>query len=261
MALIFGDQQYKNSRHLNFRLEELPQDPPVLPEERGRIYFNTSDNEVRINTGNTWITVALSSGSANPLLDTLGRNWLNEDQSFNPVPFNKLNEKFNFDSNNTLFDVLESFNELINSSKKGNFFELTDVEVGNASPGDVLIYGNDGSITTSDLKSLIEARAPLDLNDLTNVVLHDLNDGDTLKYFGKTRTFRNYRDSYEYMNTAMLKNHTIRHDLDTQYAFVQVINPQTKKMITDFEVEFLDSNLIHVTLGTASPVAVIIRAA
>ena len=85
MADVYGNLILKSGSIFNLKLENLTTNPVFSTSDKGRIYFNTTTNAVMVNDGSEWITVQFSNTSSNPLINSLGEEWLNNDLSFNTM--------------------------------------------------------------------------------------------------------------------------------------------------------------------------------
>lgn len=259
MSQVFGDLKFINSRSKNFKLELLSDDPNFISDEIGRLYFNFNGS-LRVNDGNEWITVQFSNNSQNPLVDSLGRNWLNDDLSFNPTPFNdEFNNVNDLTSNDTLYDVLKQLDRAISTNGNTTFSTLSDVRIDNPQAADVIIIGNDGNITNINLNTLANERLNLSSDKLSDFKVSQRQPGDIFKFSNNENKFVNTKIYFEYTNTSSnIRFFSVQHNLNQQYCFVQVINPQTNFLIRDYQVTFPDVNRLEVTLTNASPVKILV---
>lgn len=258
MSKIYGDVTYINSRSKNLSLELFETDPLFLPDEVGRLFFNINSSSIRVNNGSEWITVQFSNNSENPLIDSLGRNWLNPDLSFNPIPFNDFNNVNNLTSNDTLFSVLAQLDSAISTNSDIKFSTLSDVVLANPQAADVIIIGTDGTLTNINLNSLANERLNLSSDKLSDYDITDRRAGDIIKFSNDKNKFVNTKTYFEYTNTSNNEYYNVQHNLNQRYCFVQVINPQTNNSISNYSINFFDENNLIVSLSTPAPVKILV---
>jgi hypothetical protein len=253
---FYGDIELEGSSILNAKIESLAADPAFNSIEAGRIYYNTTDNTLKLNNGSTYINTSLSANFDN-LVASLGSNWINPDLSFNPTVFNALNNVSDLTSNSSLYNVIQQLDAAIQSSNLG-LLDLNDVtETAQLVAGDLLFY-NGTNFTFTDIDTIVGSYGALTLNSLKNVDAATPSDGDFLIYNSVTQKFQNGTPFFYQDDFSNATDHLIAHDLGTQYCAVTIINRNNNQLITNATVTFADINQLQISLQTAAPITVIL---
>jgi hypothetical protein len=253
----FGDIELLNSSIYNLKVESLNADPIFVNTDISRIYYNNTSNTYRFNNGTEYVDLSLPNNFM-ALIDSLGSNWINEDFTFNPTPFNALNTISDLTSNSSLFDVIVQLDTAIHNLAVPSLADLEDVTVpDNLAAGYVLFYDTDG-YTFTDLTTLITNYSTFGVKDLSDVNNETLVNGGSLVYNSSTQTYNVVQTCIVIDDFYNITDHTITHDLGVQYVAVTVVNPQSNQTITNATITYVDENSFNVTLPTAQPILVIL---
>jgi hypothetical protein len=253
----YGDIELLNSSIYNLKVETLSTDPTFETTDTSRIYFNNTTNTYRYNNGSNYVDLSLPNNFM-ALINSLGNNWINEDFTFNPTPFNDLNTISGLTSNSSLYNVIVQLDTAIHNLAVPSLADLDDVTVPtNIEAGNILFYDTDG-YTFTDINTLIENYSTLGINNLKDVVTTDAQNGGALIFNSST-------NQYSILQTAIIiedyyneTDHTITHDLGIMYVGVQIVNPDTNTIITQATVTYVDENSFNIVLATAQPILVIL---
>lgn len=259
MAKHYGDIEVINGEILNLKVETLDTTPEFTSDDLSRIIFTKDEGALKVNDGSEWITVQFSNSSSQPLVDTLGKQWINNDSTLDPTQFNDFHNITDLTSNDSLFTVLKQLDQAIAKNNASAFTSLPDVHLANPQQGDVIILGNNG-ITNINLTTLAAARLSLKSSDLKDVKLTaPLKSGQILKYSTTANAFVNASCYFEYLNSAANTTFVVAHNLNKQHVFVQVINLLTNKLVTDnYTVTYNTANSLTVTVTPSIGVKVLV---
>ena len=132
---IFGDVELVGGgKIINMAAEQFETDPVLEASEAGRIIYNTTEASYKYNNGSVWLAFEVSATSNDALIETLGDNWINSDLSFNPTPFNNLDNISGLTANDSLYSVIAQMDAAITSAL--NVVTLQGVSL-NFAPGDL----------------------------------------------------------------------------------------------------------------------------
>lgn len=261
MSPIYGDITLINGRILNLKTELGSSLPTFVTTDVGRLFFDNSDNTLKINDGSSWVTLQFSNtNTSSPLLVTLGQNWINMDLSFNPTPFNALDNIDGLTSNDSLFSVIAALDSAITDIGSQRLIDLDDTSFGSLAPGDIIFWT--GTIfSNASLNTLADSYLDISttsLNDIESIAPY--SSGDSLVYSEAAGALVNRKSSFTYTNTASDTAFLIEHNLGTKYPLVQIINYQTgMSIISNYSISYDDVNTLTLTLNTAAPVVVVIQ--
>lgn len=250
MSLVFGDLElFGTARIINLKVESATL-PTFDENDYGRLIANGS--ALFFNDGEKWSTFQFSNNSSEPLIDTLGRNWINEDFSFNPTAFNALDNISGLTSNDTLFDVISSLDAAISNIDGLSVEDLSDVNFSNIQIGDLFFYNGSG-FSNIDLNALADAKLNLTTEKLKDIDISNdgYASGQTLVYSTADEKLLNQQFYAEYTNTAVNDTFVVTHNLGIKHCIVQIVNMQTHELVTSsYGVTFDNINQLTVTLVT-----------
>ncbi len=258
MSDVYGDLKlFGDARIINAKIEH-----GIIPEftsdDLGRLLVN--DSSLYFNDGNSWVTFQISNNSSQPLIDTLGRNWINEDLSFNPTPFNALDNISGLDADDTLFDVIAALDAAISSINSLDFSDLNDVHFGSLEDGDVIFY-NGATFTNISLNDLASSHLTFSSMNLSDTDISTYESGDMLVYSTTDEKLVNRKTYAEYTNLASNTTFIVSHNLGVKHCLVQVINAETHTLVTaNYGVTFDTINQLTVTVSPAIPVKILLTA-
>lgn len=258
MADIYGNLTlFGDARIINAKIEDGSL-PTFTVDDEGRLFVY--NHELYFNDGSKWSTFQLSNNSSQPLIDTLGRNWINEDLSFNPTDFNALGNITGLTSNDTLFDVFVALDAAISNVSSLNFSDLGDVDFSSMVAGDIIFF-NGTTFTNITLNDLASSQLNFSSQNLSDTDIEDYASGDVLVYSEIDAKLVNRKTFAEYTNLASNTTFVVPHDLGVRHCIVQVINAQTNVLITsDYGVTFDSVDQLTVTVSPAIPVKILVTA-
>lgn len=263
MSNVYGDLKLLNGRIYGLKLEPVDTIPTFTPgEDIGSIIFDTNEGAVKVWDGAALHTLQFSNNTSDPLLDTLGRNWIEHDLSFNPTDFNSFDNISGLTANDTLFDVFAGLDAAISNVRVLNFMELQDVYLpSNATSGDVLILQGSGNFTVTSMSftDLIAFHTTLGITDLTDYKGYDLASGDHLIFQSRVGGFVNHKIYEQYENTAIRSTFTVNHSL-SNYCIVQVMDYNTGVTINNATITQPFGGRVIIDLDEAKAVRVLMFA-
>lgn len=255
----FHNIELQDSKITGLIVDPLANDPIFQNSDSGRIYFNSSTQTLRLNNGYQYIDISLPA-NFNNLIQTLGSNWITQNYTFNPTPYNELNNVSGLNANNSLFDVISQLDHAIKNVNGNSLMSLNDVikttplETGN------VIYYNGQNFTFTDINSIISDYGTLSLSNLNDVNLTNLADGNILVYNSASNKFKPASITYAQQDLQSTTAHTIHHTLNVQYCPIIIINAANNTAITDANITFTSINQIDIVLQTAAPIYVVLMA-
>lgn len=233
---------------VNMVLDSTLNPPSFDAANAGEFSFSTSDRVLRFNDGEGLIALNTTISEDPNLKASLGSNWLNEDLSFNPVPFNALPGISGLDGNSSLFDVIDQMSALIEDTSTITIDEI-DVSAVVTPDMSVLAY-NSGSLIFVEIETVLEgSQISLTYDNLQGF---DIGVNDTI--LGNMLAFNSVGDlvsrdvSYTYTNYSTSFTHKITHNMGVKYCAVFCIDPTTNFMVTPTSVEFKSDSELWVTL-------------
>lgn len=233
-------------------------DLPVFnPDDKGTLYFNNDLGSVTINDGSTYVTLMTNQTSNQDFVNTLGSNWINSNLSFNPVPFNNMDNIDGLTANSSLFDVVSQLDGAISNITSGSINDNDDVNTDGAVNGTILVFSEGGYIVgnINDISDNFE----FNFEQLNDVTLTDLTENDTISYNGSG--WVNIKKSFTYENLlGTLSIFDVNHELGVRYCHVSVIDRNTETLVDGPIVTYLSDNLLRVETKNNLPVTILVQA-
>lgn len=259
MAPIYGDITLLNGRINNLKTEIGSVLPDFVSGDVGRLFFVNSNGTLAVNDGNEWVTLQFSNTeNSSPLLVTLGQNWINEDLSFNPVPFNALDNISGLTANDSLYSVIAALDSAITGLSSQHLQDLGDVAFGALNAGDI-VYWSGTKFSNISMNNLANARLSLNTTALKDVDVADYSAGDILVFSQSNQKLVNRQTMFTYTNTATDSAYVVNHGLGVKFPMVQIVNFATNTTITSgYQITFTDVNTLTVTLDVAAPVVIVV---
>ena len=251
--------ELKNSKITNLVIDPLPDDPMFDVDEAGRLYFNTSTQTLRLNTGTEYVSISLPANFDN-LTSVLGANWITTDYRFIPDPFNEFQNVDDLDGNSSLFDVLKQFDVAISGVTNSSLMDLSDVIVTDMLNAGNVIYYNGENFTFSSIDDVISNYGNLTLSSLTDIDVTDAQPNDSLFYDAINQVYKSGSIILTINDYQNVTNHSIEHNLNRKYVPVTVINRNDDSIITNAIVTYVDNNQIDIALPNPTPITVVITA-
>ena len=207
---------------INLAAERVDADPIVEADEEGIIIYNKSDKSYKYNNGSTWLVFEVSATSSDELIKSLGNNWINEDFSFNPTPFNALDNFAGLTTTDSLFDVISQINTNITEAKTVITLRGVplNIDPDNLEVRNILYYDGIDFVrgTINDLDTL-----DIDFDTLSDTTISSVQDNDTLVY--QNNAWVNKKTHHKFQDLSGTVNiFTVTHELGTQLCNVEVID-------------------------------------
>lgn len=261
MSPIYGDITLINGRINNLKIEIGTSLPVFNAQDIGRLFFLSNNGTISVNDGNEWVTLQFSNTeNSSPLLTTLGNNWINSDLSFNPTPFNALNNISGLTANDSLFSVISALDQAITNLNGQHLANLGDVAFGALNTGDIVIWGGT-KFTNISMNNLANARLTLNTTSLKDVYATNYIAGDMLVYSQANSKFVNRQLMYTSTRTASDVAFSVPHNLGVQFPIVQIINYATKTSITSgYTITYSDSNNLQIILDAPAAIVILVMA-
>ena len=209
--------------------------PAFDPAKAGEFTFSLDDNVLRFNSGENLVPLNTTVSENPNLIASLGANWLNNDLSFNPVPFNDLDGISGLDSNDSLFNVVDQLTMLINSLTEITLLDIT-VAPGLPNLGVVSYIAED--LVIVDIETVLAGSSiSLSFDNLRGFNITDVTDGNIIAFDTEgDLTSRTAHYRYEMIDSNL--SHLISHNLGEQYVSVFCIDPATSKLVIPADITF-----------------------
>lgn len=256
---FYGDIELVNGSILNLKVEEVDTidlesvDSNRLVVYQGALYFNNGVGYYPLMFDNAF--------TENTLILSLGQNWLNENQSFNPTPFNALENVSGLTADDSLFTVISQLDSAITSLSIDSIFDLSDVTQSSAlAEGQVLLYGVD-SFYNLTLQSAFDSYVDFNIQDAADFQVNvELSSYNLLLWDANINKFTNSKSYYTYSSDISQASYTVLHYLGKQYCIVEVIDKTTNLKIPSdqYTVEYFSDNILGVNLNTAAIAHIIV---
>ena len=263
---VLGDIDIRGGgKIINMAAEAVDTDPVLEASEEGRIIYNTTENAYKYNNGSTWLAFEVSLSGSDTLISTLGDNWINNDLSFNPAPFNALDNVSGLDSNDSLFSVIEQLDTAITSAL--NVVTLQGVSLdftaGDLSANNIIYFDGTNFVpgTVNDLDTV-----ELNLSEIQDVNITTPADNEQLVY--QSGAWVNLPTHFQYQDLSGTNStFVVNHNLGVQFCDVTIIDmsvatPQRIDPTLVQTVAYQDANQLTVVLAPAAgnkPVTILVQ--
>ena len=253
----FGDIELIEGKILNLIGEKVSSDPTVVAAEEGRIIYNTTEKAYKYNNGSAYVAFEVSVTTNDALIDTLGSNWINNDFSFDPTPYNNFDNVSSLTANDSLFNVLDQLDTAITNALSVNKIDGIDVDTSGIQNQDILMFDGSDFIAAS----IDDLGTPtLDFSEINDTNFTGLANNDIVVYDSGNSEWQNRQWWFKYENFAANTTFVVTHNLNSQYCHVTVINASDDTIITPSDITFTDANNLTVQLGSSNPVIIIVTA-
>jgi hypothetical protein len=256
---FYGDIELINGSILNLKVEELETldvdtvDTNRLVVHNGALYFNNGVAYYPLMFDNSF--------DENPLIMSLGQNWLNENQSFNPVPFNDLDNVSDLVSTDSLFNVIQQLDSAISALEINSIFDLSDAtQSAPFAEGQILLYGVD-SFFNLPLQDAFDSYVQYNITDAEDFSLNViLTESDIMTWDADIGKFTNTKSYYTYSSDVLQASYTLAHHLGKKYCIVEVIDKTTNLKIPSdqYTVEYFTNDILGVVLDTPAIAHIIV---
>lgn len=260
---FYGDiELLGGSTIINLAAETFENDPTFDETESGRIIYNSTENAYKYNNGSAWVTFEVSTTSSNALVETLGSNWINGDFSFDPTPFNTLDNLDGLVTTDSLFTVIAQLDVGISVAK--SVVTLQGVPL-NFNPVDLepknIIYfdGSDFVLgTINDLDTIT-----LNLSELDDVTLLTVENNESLVF--QNGNWANKKTRHQFQDlSGTVSTFVVTHDLGTQFCNVEVIDmsaatPIRMNPAEIISIAYSSTTELTVTILNNKPVTILVN--
>lgn len=248
-----GDIELINSEIINLLVDANAGLPTFVSTDESRLVYNLTDHQLYYNNGTAYFPLQIASQNAQPLIETLGSNWINPDLSFDPTPFNSLPFITGLTSTDSLFTVFEQITQELENLGNINIGSLQGVDLESPQTNDVL-YFNGTNWTNIQVDDIPNLTVNISLDSLNDVALsNSLENTQSLFYDSTSAQFVNANWAYTYTNLTSQGTHTVVHNLNQQYCQVTVINPTTSPPQTVPVSAILYNSTVQLTVDLISP--------
>lgn len=136
----YGDIELVNGKIINFKIDPRETLPESVSDDEGKLIYNLQNKQLYYSTGEEFLPLQVASEDSEPLITSLGREWLNPDYSFNPTPFNNLTFVSGLASTDSLLTVIQKIDQALVEIDDIDLNDINGVNVENPSAGDVLYF-------------------------------------------------------------------------------------------------------------------------
>lgn len=258
----YGNIKLIDAEIINLRVDANPTLPDFIVDDESRIVYNLTDHQLYYNNGTAYFPLQVASQNAQPLIETLGNNWINPDLSFDPTPFNELPFLSDLTSTDSLFTVFEQITAGLETLSDISINSLNGVDIEAAQVNDVL-YFNGTNWTNTQIDNIPNFTINISLASLNDVDLDGTLENTQSLFFNSTSNkFVNASWAYTYTEDVSLSTHTVVHNLNQQYCDVTVINPSTNppQSITPISILYTSEVQLVVNLASPSPAVILVKA-
>lgn len=248
---FYGDIELINGSILGIHIEEVDTlslteiDDNRLVSFEDKLYFNNGTGYKLLQFSDT--------DDESPLITTLGP-WINDDLSFDPTPFNLLDNIDGLTSEDSLLNVITQLDAAISSINQDSLSDLEDVVLTSPEDGNILVFSSDVLVNLS-LEDAIENYGNVRISTLQDYdTTGALVNNDLIYWNSNLSKFTNKRCFYRYSSETSQSEYVLTHSLGVQFCFVEVFDKLTNKKIpTDqYEVTYTTANSISVVLDSAT---------
>lgn len=256
----YGNIELVDSEIINCFIESVSTLPTFVNSDQSRIVYNTTDNQYYYNNGTEYVPFQVASQNSEPLIDTLGNNWINEDYSFNPAPFNSLSFVGTppLISTNSLYTVFQRLDSTIQELNDININDINGFVVTNPQAGDIM-YFNGENFINQPISELPNFGLVISLADLSDCFIEATpTDNEALFFNSQTNKFTSYKTMYRYEQESPQATHVVTHNLGQLYCWVQVWNTSNNAQINPAAIIANTSSQLTVTLNSAAPAVILV---
>lgn len=230
-----GGVELLDGKVVELIIDSVATTPSFDPARAGEFTFSLDDNVLRFNSGENLVPLNTTVSENPNLVSSLGSNWLNNDLSFNPVPFNALEGISGLDSNDSLFTVVDQLSALIDSLTEITLLDIT-VPPGLPNLGVVSYIAED--LVIVDIETVLAGSSiSLSFANLSGFNITDVTEGNIVA-FDDNGDLTSRTAHYRYEMLTPSSSHLISHNLNEKYVSVFCIDPETDMMVIPSEIEF-----------------------
>ena len=135
-----GDIELVGAEIINLLVDANNGLPAFVTSDESRLVYNLDDHQLYYNNGTAYFPLMVASQNAQPLIETLGNNWINPDLSFDPTPFNSLPFISGLTSTDSLFSVIEQLANGLESISSISIDSLAGVAIVSPQVDDILYF-------------------------------------------------------------------------------------------------------------------------
>ncbi len=253
----YGDIELINGSIFGLHLESIESidltsvDSNRLIASDGKLYFNNGSGYKLLQFSDT--------DNESPLITTLGP-WINNDLSFDPTPFNELNNVSDLTSDNSLLDVIIQLDQAITNINQDSLADLQDIVLATPEDADILIFSS-GVFVNLSLEDAIENYGNVRLTSLQDYeTVGVLLDNDLICWNSETENFNNKRCFYRYSSETSQTEYVLTHGLGVQYCVVEVFDKLTSRKLntSTYDVLYTSDNTVEITLNSATVAEIVV---
>lgn len=256
----YGDIELVDSEIINCFIESVATLPTFINTDKSRIVYNTTDNQYYYNNGTEYVPFQVASQNSEPLIATLGNNWINDDYSFNPAPFNALTfvGSPSLTSTNSLYTVFQRLDIAISALSDIDINDVSGFSVANPQAGDIMYFDGENFIN-QPISELPDFGLVISLADLSDCSIEATpTNNEALFFNSQSNKFTSYKTMYRYEQESPQATHVVTHNLEQLYCWVQVWNTSNNAQITPAAIIANTSSQLTITLNSAAPVIILV---
>lgn len=243
-----GGVELINGKIVTLSVDSVSTAPNFDAARAGEFTFSDDDKVLRFNNGENLVPLNTTVSENPNLITSLGDNWLNNDLSFNPVPFDALTT-VSVDGNDDLFVVISQLDEAIAGLSD---ITLGEIDVPESSTEWGIATYREGVLWIEPIGTVLNnSSVQIKLSNISGFAIDDYTEGNMLA-FNDDRELVSKRTHYRYENLTANPSHIITHNFGEKYVSVFCINPKNNKMIIPTEIDFSTSNQCNVFLSEPS---------
>lgn len=234
-----GGVELINGKIVELVIDSVATVPVFEAANAGEFIFSLDDKVLRFNSGEGFVPLNTTVSENPNLISSLGSNWLNGDLSFNPVPFNDLAGISGLSGNDSLFTVIDQISVLIANVSD---ITLSDISIPDGLPNMAVVAQVAGDLIIVPIEEVLAGSTiSLNFDNLSGFDITNVTEGNIIA-FNENGDLTSRTAHYRYENLTPSDAHLITHSLGEQYCSVFCIDPQTNKVITPTEIEFISSD-------------------
>lgn len=265
----YGDIELVNGKIINLVVDPVDGIPSFVDTDEARIVYNLNNTDnpkgLYINNGTEYVPFQIASQNTQPLIETLGTNWINPDYSFNPSAFNALEFISGLTSNDNLFSVIAQIDEALGKFDTLSINDIETFSVSDPKSGDIIYFDGTNFINTP-LSNLPNFGIDIALGNITDVDIATTPTDNQTIFFDHTLTtenapsgrFTNKKWAFAYQNLNPQTTHVVTHSLGQRYCAVTVINTSGNTSVVPTSISYDSNAQLTVNLGSSLPVVILV---
>lgn len=245
---------------INPKLNSVESDaiPVFSTEDKGLIFFNDELKTLTINNGDGYVSLVTDDSTNSSFIDTLGNNWINASFSFNPTPFNDLDNISGLTANDSLFTVIAALDTALSnvSVSIADINDIGNVDTADAVANSILLFNSDLGLVAGTIGDL-----EITFDSLSDSNLDTLTDNDYITYRASDNKFINSKKTFVYENLIGAESFIVNHRLGSKYCHVTVIDRDAERDITTSgDITYISNNQLRVDTEQPHRVTILVQA-